>query len=145
MVTLRLKLKCNDSAYWQLKIARSKILPQALHANYWLLHQRHQAGPDHLQIVSGSPAEAVPHSFVSTWPFCKIAIQKKLAFMLCVWAKLRWQAMLSTVILIYFHRSAYGQDRCYFSRLDVLPCPSRNRAPDPDIKWVTFNASGIQP
>lgn len=27
-----------------------------------------------------------------------------------------------------------AQDRCYFSRLDVLPCPFRNRAPAPGIK-----------
>ena len=40
---------------WQLKIARSKILRHASRANYWQLHHRHQAGPDHPQIASGGP------------------------------------------------------------------------------------------
>ena len=40
---------------WLLKIARSNILPRAPRANYWRLHHRHQAGPDHPQIASGGP------------------------------------------------------------------------------------------
>ena len=37
------------------KIASSKILPRTLRANFWQLHHRHQAGPDHSEIASSGP------------------------------------------------------------------------------------------
>ena len=50
MVTPSLKLKCNESA--------SRLLGP----KFWWLHHRHQAGPDHLQIASGSPVLTVVHT-----------------------------------------------------------------------------------
>ena len=43
--------------------------------------------------------------------------------------------MHAIIILRFFYCSIVeAQDRCYWSRLDVLPCPFRNRAPAPGIK-----------
>ena len=51
-------LKCNESASWLLKVARSKILP---HATLILITSPPTAGPDYPQIASGGPVPS-PYS-----------------------------------------------------------------------------------
>ena len=57
-----------ESASWLLKIARFKILPCALCANYWQLHHQLQVGPDHPQIASSGPVQATLDYFTDPLP-----------------------------------------------------------------------------